>query len=142
MADAGGAPIAHGIDLTPVDRIGRMIEVHGGRFLARVYTPLEQADAAAQGRPGSRRYVEFLAGRFAAKEAVLKAIGCGWSGGVAWTDVSIERQTVHGVAGRPAVRLAGRAAELAEREGIGGWLLSITHAGGFAQASAIGLRRG
>ena len=69
--------IGHGIDLVEVDRIRDAVERHGERFLRRIYTAGEQAQAG----DGPLR-IQFLAGRFAAKEAVLKALGTGWARGV------------------------------------------------------------
>lgn len=121
--------IGHGIDLTPVDRIARMIDDHGDRFLARVFTPAELALNADHARRA-----EHLAGRFAAKEAVLKALGTGWSGGIAWTDVE-----VIATGGAPEVRLHNEAARVASSRGVARWSLSISHAAGLAMASAIAI---
>ncbi len=79
--------------------------------------------------------IERLAGRFAAKEAVLKALGTGFGAGVAFTDVVIHRMP--GAA--PEVQLSGGAAKAAEAQGVTAWRLSISHAGGLAMASALAL---
>jgi len=84
---------------------------------------------------GSVDRVERLAGRFAAKEAVLKALGTGFGAGVAFTDVVIHRQP----GGPPQVQLVGGAAKAAQALGVTGWRLSISHSGGLAMASAIAL---
>ncbi|MAY75846.1 MAG: holo-[acyl-carrier-protein] synthase [Phycisphaerae bacterium] len=123
--------VAHGIDLCEVERIARMIERHGDRFLTRCFTAAELAYADAS----AKRRDEHLAARFAAKEAVLKAIGTGWSQGIAWTDVEVTRAN----SGAPGVQLTGRAAAIAIERGIERWSLSLSHAGGMAVASAIGL---
>lgn len=123
-------PVAHGIDLVSIRRIERLLERHRDRFLARCFTPAEQAYAA-----GSRREAEHLAVRFAAKEAVLKAIGTGWSGGIEWTDVEVVRHA----SGAPGIRLAGRALRAARAAGIASWLVSLTHTADAAGASVIGL---
>lgn len=120
--------IGHGIDIIEVPRIARMIETHGARFLDRVYTPAEQGYCAHR-----KRGTESFAGRFAAKEAVLKALGTGWSGGISWTDVEV----VPLESGAPAVRLHRQAARLAESQGITGWLISLTDTAQHAAASAI-----
>lgn len=126
-----GAPvIAHGIDLAEVSRIGAMVERHGDRFLTRCFTPAELAYA----NPARRRN-EHLAARFAAKEAVFKAIGTGWARGVGWLDCEVTRDP----SGAPGVRLSGRAAEIASALGIAAWLLSLSHSGGLAIASAVAL---
>lgn len=122
--------LAHGVDIVEVSRIGEMVAEHGAHFLERVFTPAEREYAES-----SRRRDEHLAGRFAAKEAVLKALGTGWSAGIAWTDVEVTR----GDAGEPGIRLAGKAKEIADRLGIGRWVLSLSHTEQYAVASAIGL---
>ena len=123
--------IGHGIDLVEKDRIEAMLEAHGSRFLDRCFTQAEQAYA----RDNPRRRLEHLAGRFAAKEAVLKVLGTGWSGGIAWTDVEVVRET----SGRPLVHLSGQAAAVAGTLGIDQWWLSISHITSHAMASAIGI---
>lgn len=122
--------IAHGIDLVDFPRIEEMIERHGDRFLNRVFTAVEQQYAR-----GHRNPVEKYAGRFAAKEAVLKLIGTGWRGKIAWTDVEVANNP----AGRPEVRLSGEVKEIAEKLGIRQISISITHTANFAIASAVAL---
>ncbi|MCY2932192.1 MAG: holo-ACP synthase [Planctomycetota bacterium] len=122
---------AHGVDLVDCQRLGEAIERHGQRFLERVYTPLELA--YCQGR---KRELEHLAGRFAAKEAVLKVLGTGWREGIAWTDIEVRND----VAGRPEIVLQGRCAEIAAGQGLVKILVSISHIATHAIASAIGLR--
>lgn len=112
--------IAHGIDLVDIARIARLLAEHEGRFRARCYTARELALADDA---GPARRAEFLAGRFAAKEAVLKALGTGLSGGVAWTDIEIDREP----SGAPLLRLTGAAAARAAELGIARWLISISH---------------
>jgi holo-[acyl-carrier protein] synthase len=122
--------IAHGIDLVDFPRIEQMIERHGERFLDRVFTAAEQVYAR-----GSRNTVEKYAGRFAAKEAVLKLVGTGWRGKIAWTDIEVTNDS----AGRPAVRLSGEVKTIAARLGIKQISISITHTANFAMASAVAL---
>jgi holo-[acyl-carrier protein] synthase len=122
-------PLAHGIDLTEVARIGRMVAEHGDSFLSRCFTEPERAYAGDR-----KRRDEHLAARFAAKEAVLKALGTGWSNGIAWTDVEV----VLLPSGQPTVHLSGRAAEVAAGRGITAWLLSLSHTETHAVASVIG----
>ena len=122
----------HGIDLVQTRRIARMLEAHGERFLCRCFTDAERAYAAAN----AKRQIEHLAGRFAAKEAVLKALGTGWSGGIAWTEVEIVRPSAQRTA-PPTVRLHGRAEAVARAAGITHWWLSISHVSDHALASAI-----
>ncbi len=122
--------LAHGIDLVEFGRLEQLLEQHGARAMERIFTAREQADAQ-----GLRNRLERLAGRFAAKEAVMKLVGSGWRDGVAWTDVEV----VNDPAGRPVVNLTGRLKELAEKQGIEQITLSITHTDRFAIASAVAL---
>jgi holo-[acyl-carrier protein] synthase len=122
--------IAHGIDLVDFPRIEELIERHGSRFLDRVFTPREQADADSV-----RNRVEKLAGRFAAKEAVLKLIGTGWRGRIAWTDIEV----INNGAGQPLVEVCGEVKRVADTLGIEQITLSITHTANFAIASAVAL---
>ncbi|MBS0186852.1 MAG: holo-ACP synthase [Planctomycetes bacterium] len=123
--------VGHGIDIASVERIGEMIADHGERFLQRVFTGAEQAAAGQQANSGKR--AEHLAGRFAAKEAALKAIGTGWRDGIAWTDVEV----VNLPSGAPSLRLHGKAAEIASGLGVRSLHVSISHAAGLATASVI-----
>jgi len=122
------AIIGHGIDAVEVARIASMIDRHGERFLSRCFTEAERSYAES-----SRRRVEHYAARFAAKEAILKAIGTGWSRGVAWTDAEVTREP----SGRPGVRLHGAAARVAGELGVTRWSLSLTHTETLAFASVI-----
>jgi holo-[acyl-carrier protein] synthase len=124
--------VGHGIDIVETQRIARLLSEHGQQFLDRVYTPLEQQ--YAQSSP--KRQVERLAGRFAAKEAVLKALGTGWRGGIAWTDIEV----LPDMAGRPLVQLSGQCAVVAKELGITAWQISISHIESHATASAIASR--
>jgi holo-[acyl-carrier protein] synthase len=123
--------IAHGVDLVRCDRIARIWRDHGELFLERVYTPAERRYCL-----DGKRAVVRLSGRFAAKEAVLKALGTGWRGGIRWTDV----ETLPDTAGKPVVTLHGEAATVARGLGIGVLLLSISHTAEHALASVIALR--
>jgi holo-[acyl-carrier protein] synthase len=122
--------IAHGIDLVDFPRIEGMIERHGDRFLNRIFTAAEQQYAR-----GHRNSVEKYAGRFAAKEAILKLVGTGWRGKIAWTDIEV----VNDPAGRPEVRLSGEVEKIAEKLGVRQISISITHTANFAIASAVAL---
>ncbi len=122
--------IAHGIDLVDRPRIKQMVQRHGQRFLNRVYTKKEQQYAEAH-----RDNIEKLAGRFAAKEAILKLIGTGWVGKIAWTDIEV----VNNSAGQPEVTITGEVKRIAEKLGITQISVSITHTANFAIASAIAL---
>lgn len=120
--------VGHGIDIVGVARIAGMVERHGQHFLDRCFTRAEQGYAAS-----GKRCAEHLAGRFAAKEAALKALGTGWRDGIAWTDVEV----VLLPSGRPTLTITGQAAEIAAGLGIGAWLVSISHTEGHAIASVI-----
>ncbi len=122
--------IAHGIDLVDFPRIEEMAERHGKRFLNRVFTQPEQAYAEA-----NKNRMEKLAGRFAAKEAILKLMGTGWRGKIAWTDIEV----VNDSAGAPKVTLTGEVAQIARKLGIENISVSITHTANFAIASAVAL---
>ena len=123
--------IAHGIDLVDFPRIAAMVARHDRRFLDRVFTAKEQADANAV-----KNTTEKLAGRFAAKEAVLKLLGTGWRGKIAWTDIEI----VNNAMGQPIVDISGEVLRIADEQGIEQITLSITHTADFAIASAVALR--
>ncbi len=122
--------IAHGIDLVDFPRLETLIERHGARFLNRIFTAREQADAEA-----IRNTIEKLAGRFAAKEAILKLIGTGWRGKIAWTDIEVVNNSL----GQPEVELTGEVKRIAEEKQIEQITLSITHTANFAIASAVAL---
>jgi holo-[acyl-carrier protein] synthase len=122
--------VGHGIDIVETARINRLVEEHGDRFLDRVFTPQEQA--YAQSNP--KRLYEHLAGRFAAKEAVLKVLGTGWRGGIAWTDVEVVKEP----SGQPRIVLTGECARIAREQNITRWHISISHIETHATASAIG----
>lgn len=116
-----------GTDLVSVDRLRRAVERTEGRFLLRVFTPAER-DLC---RDRSRAY-ECFAARFAAKEAVLKALGTGLSG-CRWHDIEI----LNGAGGQPVVVLSGGAARAAARRGVTEVLLSLAHEGKQALAFAV-----
>jgi len=122
--------VAHGIDLVDCPRIEAMIERHGERFIQRVFTVAEQAYAEA-----NKNEIEKLAGRFAAKEAVLKLMGTGWRGKIAWTDVEV----INNSSGQPEVTLSGEVEKIAGKLGIKHISVSITHTANFAIASAVAL---
>ena len=123
--------VAHGIDLVDFPRIEALIENHGQRFLDRVFTEREQKDASS-----IKNRVEKLAGRFAAKEAVLKLIGTGWRGKIAWTDIEVTNSPT----GQPKVQISGEVAKIAQKEQIEQITLSITHTANFAIASVVALQ--
>src|SRR3954451_5562602 len=124
--------LGHGIDIVETSRIAKLIEEHGTHFLDRVFTAAEQAYCDLN----KKRRLEHYAGRFAAKEAVLKVLGTGWRGGTAWTDVEVGT----GARGQPRGRLTRECERIAREQGITMWHVSISHIETHATASAIGLR--
>lgn len=117
-----------GTDIIECVRIAQMIEKHGEVFLTRVYTSEEIAYCSAR-KAANQHY----AGRWAAKEAVLKAIGTGWSRGINWTDVEV----VNAPGGKPSIVLDGKARELCEEHSIAEVLISISHCRNYAIAYAM-----
>ncbi|MSR41122.1 MAG: holo-[acyl-carrier-protein] synthase [Phycisphaerales bacterium] len=122
-------PFRVGIDLIEISRIEKLLTEHGERFAERVYTEAERAYCETGGQQRSARY----AARFAVKEAVMKALGTGLTIGFAWTDV----ETVRAANGAPSIALHGGAKAEAERLGIKGWSVSLTHARELAGANVI-----
>jgi holo-[acyl-carrier protein] synthase len=120
--------VGTGIDLAEVERIRAAIERFGDRFVQRIYTSGEIAYVERK----ANRY-ERYAGRFAAKEAGMKAIGTGWKRGVRWHDFEIANLP----SGRPTLRLHGEAARVAEKLGVRSIALSITHTSQFGMAQVI-----
>ena len=117
-----------GLDIAEIDRIEAAIKRHGAPFLERLFTPAEMAYCESH-----KGKYERYAARFAAKEAAMKALGTGWSHGVRWRDIEVARQP----SGKPTLRLAGVAAEIARRMGVKNISLSITHSGNLALAEVI-----
>ena len=111
--------LSSGVDLIEIARVKRILDHHGNRFLERVFTPAEIA--YARGRPGE------LAARFAAKEAVAKALGVGMRmiarDGIGWREAEI----LGNRRGQPLVHLHGRAAERAAKLGLTEWSVSLSH---------------
>jgi holo-[acyl-carrier protein] synthase len=129
LQHAGGELIVGlGVDIAEVARVKAAIERHGEVFLRRVYTPNER-EYCERFKNKYERY----AGRFAAKEAAMKALGTGWSRGVRWVDVEVVRER----GGRPTIALAGEAKKIAERMGVKRIVMSITHTGSQALAQVI-----
>jgi holo-[acyl-carrier protein] synthase len=119
-----------GVDLVELDRVRRMVARYGDRFLARIYTPREVALY--------RDRVPELAVRFAAKEAVSKALGVGLNHlsalGIGWHEVEVLPDSL----GKPLVRLSGRAQALAEEQELHEWAISLSHSRDFAVAFVVG----
>jgi holo-[acyl-carrier protein] synthase len=120
-----------GTDIIEVVRIGEMIERHGEIFLQRVYT--EQEIRYCQRRKAA---IQHYAGRWAAKEAVMKTLGTGFSKGVGFRDIEVTALK----SGRPIVTLHGGAQEIAGKLGIDEVLISISHCRAYATATAIAMQ--
>lgn len=123
--------IGIGSDIVECLRIGRMIEQHGEQFLTRVFT--EREIRYCQGR---RHATEHFAGRWAAKEAILKALGTGWSRGLTWTELEIRNEPT----GQPKVLVCGAAKEVAQNLRVSDILITISHCRAYATAYAVAIR--
>lgn len=130
MTESPVSTLRHGLDLVDCPRIAALVKDHGERFLKRILTAAERERAARFRDP-----TQFIAGRFAAKEAILKMVGTGWRGQIAWTDMEILPDAL----GQPVVTLHGEVARIAAELGIAGVTISITHTEQFAAASVIGV---
>lgn len=124
--------IGLGTDITECLRIARMIERHGELFIDRVYTPEEIR--YCQGR---KQATQHYAGRWAAKEAILKALGAGWRQGISWRDIEIRNEA----GGRPVVAVRGGVRDIVEQLGVAEIHVSISHCRSHATATAIALGR-
>jgi holo-[acyl-carrier protein] synthase len=121
-----------GTDITECLRIAQMIDRHGELFITRVYTPREIEYCQSR-----KQATQHFAGRWAAKEAVLKAVGTGWRRGISWRDVEIQNQP----SGKPVVAIYGGLRDFAEELGVNEVLISISHCRSHATAYAIALER-
>jgi holo-[acyl-carrier protein] synthase len=119
-----------GMDIVEVERIARAIARHGEIFLSRLFTTAERDYCAAQKNPPLH-----FAARFAAKEAVSKALGTGIGGDAGWLELEIIRQP----SGAPQLQLSGAAADFATLHGISEIQISLTHAREYAAANAIAI---
>jgi len=122
--------IGIGTDIVEVARIGDMIEKHEATFIQKVFTEGEITYCEPR-----KATVQHFAGRWAAKEAILKAIGTGWSNGIKWTDIEV----INEMGGKPYVKLNGKAVTVCADRGIDEILISISHCNLFATAFATAL---
>jgi len=120
--------IGLGTDIIECSRISEMIHKHGELFLNRVFTQQEIAYCSSR-KTSNQHY----AGRWAAKEAALKALGTGWAKGIQWTDIAVSHQ----LGGKPIITIDGVAAEIAKEQGIAEIMLSISHCRHYAVAYCI-----
>ncbi len=121
-----GLILATGVDIIEINRIQQAVERHGQRFLKRIFTAEELEESAGN--------LSSLAVRFAAKEAVAKALGCG-IGPVSWQEIEIRR----GDARQPLLVLHGAAAEQASQQGLQIWSISLSHSLAYALATATAI---
>lgn len=122
--------IGLGTDITETERVGRMIERHGELFLNRVYT-----DDEVRYCRDRKQFIQHYAGRWAAKEAVMKTLGTGWAKGVGWRDIEVVSQK----SGAPLIAIHGGAKSVADELGIVQILITISHCRAYATATAIAI---
>ncbi len=122
--------IGLGTDIVEIVRIGQMIERHGELFLQRVYT--EEEIRYCQRR---KECYQHFAGRWAAKEAVMKTLGTGWVRGVGWQNIEVLTKK----SGQPTIHIRGSAVDLARKMGIHEVLITISHCRAYATATAVAL---
>ena len=120
--------VGTGIDIVECLRIAQMIERHGELFITRVYTDTE-IEYCTSRKAATQHY----AGRWAAKEAVLKALGTGWRRGIGWRDIEVRNDHK----GAPTVHLRGGARDAMEQAGISLMHLTISHCRSFAVAYVV-----
>lgn len=123
--------VAIGLDLARIDRFEKVHARHGDRLLERLFTDGEREYCDRR----ASRMASYV-GRFAVKEAVMKALGTGWSSGVSWRDIEVVRKS--GAA--PELVLHGTTARIAREQGIAKIHITITHDAGIAAAVAIAER--
>lgn len=120
--------IGIGVDLVRVDRIRAIMERWHDRFLSRLYTEAERQYCFRRASPYAS-----LAGRFAVKEAILKALGVGWSRGVSWIDIEV----LNDAAGRPIATVRGRLESLMQEAGVTAIHVSLAHDADYAMAEVV-----
>ncbi len=121
-----------GIDVVEIDRIESAIERQGDVFLSKLFTEEEQKYCNQQKRPGMH-----YAARFAAKEAVSKALGTGIGGKAGWLEIEVSRE----ITGAPSIKFFGKAAEFLSANGISEVQVSLSHARDYAAANAVAIRQ-
>lgn len=125
-----GIVVGHGLDVVDVDDFSRLLSEPVSNFVDRYFTNEELVAAG-----GGANQVQRLAGRFAVKEAVMKALGMGWGDGVAFTDVEVCALE----SGAPRVLLRRKLAAMESEREIVGWLVSLSHIRTVAVASVIAI---
>ena len=119
-----------GTDIVEIARIAAMIERHGDAFLDRIYTPAERAYCGAK-----KHAAQHYAGRWAAKEAAMKALGTGFVPGIGWHDFEI----LPAPSGAPNLRVSGGGAVRAAALGMETLLVTMSHCKAYATATVIGV---
>jgi holo-[acyl-carrier protein] synthase len=117
-----------GIDLVEIRRMESILASQETRFVERVFTPLERDYCE-----GKRHRAQYYAARFAAKEALMKALGTGWTSSVTWTEIEVQRDSL----GKPGFQLYGATKETAEAKGAKQIFLSLSHTDCCAVAQVI-----
>lgn len=117
-----------GIDLVRIDRIASALKRWPGRFDRRIFSARERADCGERHAPAVH-----YSGRFAVKEAVLKALGTGWRSGIRWTEIECLREA----SGRPRVETRGAVGKLMRDRGVERIHVSLTHDGDYAVAQVV-----
>jgi holo-[acyl-carrier protein] synthase len=120
--------IGIGTDITECLRIARMIERHGELFIDRVYTPEEIKYCQSR-----KQATQHFTGRWAAKEAILKAIGTGWRKGISWRDIEVRNDP----GGKPVVAVRGGVKDVVEQLGVSEIHVTISHCRSHATATAV-----
>ena len=120
--------IGIGVDIVDLNRIQGMLDRHGNKFLAKTFTEGEIAYCQSH-----KKMAQHFAGRFAAKEAVFKALGTGWRAGMGWREIEVVVDSY----GRPRLRLTGKVASKARELNISEMLVSISHCDCHAVACVI-----
>lgn len=121
--------IGTGIDIVKVERIKKAIEKNGERFIKRLFTETEKAYCEKREKSKYQHY----AARFAAKEAVFKALGTGWRKGVSWSEIEVKNEP----SGKPTLNVFGKTKEVAEALGGKTFHISITHSDEYAISEVI-----
>jgi holo-[acyl-carrier protein] synthase len=124
--------IGIGTDITECLRIARMIERYGELFINRVYTP-EEIKYCQNRRQATQHYT----GRWAAKEAILKALGTGWRKGISWRDIEVRNEP----GGKPVVAVRGGVKDVVEQLEVADIYVTISHCRTHATATAVAVGR-
>ena len=120
--------IGLGVDQIEIARVEHSWKRFGDRFGRRVFTPQEWRYCLSRPHPA-----QSMAGRFAAKEAAMKALGLGWPGGIAFRQIEVTREST----GRPRLRLSGVAAQRAASMGVKSMSISMTHDRTYSSATVV-----